>query len=176
MPRLTMLLLAGLLLTGCKVDVGYDDEANAKTKADAGAPAAAAPQTLVDPASADESATASVAAAAFLERVDADDVAATWASASPSLKQSVAEATWNTGISGLRAAAGDLESRHFTTVGVSDAVPDAPPGHYAFVFYRTDFARAKDVEEKVVLHWHDGAWKVAGYHLSARAGQAAQQP
>jgi hypothetical protein len=172
MPRLTMLLLAGLLLAGCKVDVGYDDDANAKGNA----PVASSAKAVAGPATADESATAAVAAAAFLERVDADDVAATYASASPSLKESVAEATWNTGISGLRLAAGDLEARRFATVGVTDAVPDAPPGHYAFVFYRTDFARAKDVEEKVVLHWHEGQWKIAGYHLSARTGQAAQSP
>jgi hypothetical protein len=61
---------------------------------------------------------------------------------------------------------GALESRTAVGTSFSAEVPDLPPGDYANLQFRTNFANKVDAYEAISLErTADGAWLVIGYSL-----------
>jgi hypothetical protein len=126
---------------------------------------------IATPAPAQESeaekdeAAAVLAVANWFAIVDAGDYGASWDAAAKALQGAVTRDDWAEAVASARAAFepfGDriqVASRHMTDP------PNAPPGEYALMQYRTTVAGGLTVIETVVPMKEDGEWKVSGYFV-----------
>lgn len=113
---------------------------------------------------AEQQAEATAAALEFLAVVDAGDYERTWVEAGPLLRQTDTKIGWLMLLRTSRAALGDLRERKRLGVGFVSKVRGGPPGRYAGVAFEGRFANTT-VQEHVPLQFHDGQWKITGYHI-----------
>jgi hypothetical protein len=120
-----------------------------------------------DPA---EEKAALAAARQFVQQIDDAQLDAVWERAGAAWKSAIAKPVWKASLGGLRATMGRAKVREFAGGGFSpSAGGDAPPGHYCFIFFHTQFETAT-AEEKVVLNLEDGQWRLVGYWLDKKWG------
>ena len=106
------------------------------------------------------------AARAWLVQVDKGDADASWNSAGAKFRDAFPLDKWRDALKTYRAPLGTLDSRTATSTTFSTDVPDLPPGDYANVQFRTNFATKIDAHEAISLErTADGTWLVIGYAL-----------
>ena len=112
-----------------------------------------------------DEAAAVLAVANWFAIVDAGDYAGSWDAGAQALQAAVTRDDWVDAVSSARAAFepfGDriqVASRHMTDP------PNAPPGEYALMQFRTAVSGGRTVIETVVPMKDDGEWKVSGYFV-----------
>jgi hypothetical protein len=106
------------------------------------------------------------AARSWLALVDKGDADASWKSAGAKFDEVFPLDKWREALKTYRTPMGALESRTAIATTFSTDVADLPPGDYANVQFRTNFANKVDAHESISLeHTADGTWLVIGYAL-----------
>lgn len=106
------------------------------------------------------------AANRWLALADADDAAATWDQAAPSLRAAVPKAGWSGALKQVRQTFGAVKSRKVASSEFKRSLPGAPDGEYVVIQYDTQFEhKAHAVETVVPMRDQDGSWKVSGYFV-----------
>jgi len=124
-------------------------------------------QKLTDAGTAEERKSAITVAERALRQFDNQQWEASWQLVGDYLRGLVDREGWPRVVATLRGGLGDIQSREPDTIGFADSLPDVPPGRYAVLMFRSDFAH-KSVREKVVLVREDGIWMLAGYFVRHR--------
>ncbi len=123
---------------------------------------AALPAAAQDP----RAGAAQSAARAWLVQVDKGDADASWNSAGAKFRDAFPLDKWRDALKTYRTPLGTLDSRTAISTTFNTEVPDLPPGDYANVQFRTNFATKIDAHEAVSLErTADGTWLVIGYAL-----------
>lgn len=100
---------------------------------------------------------------AWLALADADDAAATYATASKRFRDTMPLAQWGPGFAQVRGQFGKIVRRTIVSTQPSNGPPEAP-GQFVVMIFRSEFEkRPQGVETLTIEHEPDGAWRVAGY-------------
>jgi hypothetical protein len=106
------------------------------------------------------------AAQKWLALVDAGNYGESWDHASASFKEKVTKEQRQQALDQHRASLGKLESREFKAAQYKTELPQAPPGKYMVLQYRTKFANGGPVIETITpMLDEDGTWRVSGYYI-----------
>jgi hypothetical protein len=124
--------------------------------------AAAQPLTAQTP-----EADAQRAAEAWLALVDSTHYAESWTQAAAAFRAAVTQGTWDSTMTSVRAPLGAARSRELLGAQYSTSLPNAPPGEYVLLQFRTVFAGRETpaIETVVPMKDPDGAWRVSGYFI-----------
>ncbi|MFA7342664.1 MAG: DUF4019 domain-containing protein [Terrimicrobiaceae bacterium] len=121
--------------------------------------------TKTEPATPTEKA-AVAAAETWIAGIDAGNYPQSWKAASELFQKAIAEAGWNTAVTGVRKPLGALVSRALKSARYTKSLPGAPDGEYVFMQFDTSFAAKKTAVETVTFMLEkDGAWRAAGYFI-----------
>lgn len=117
--------------------------------------------------SSDTSATGLAAAAAlsWLAIVDQGDYETSWDRAAPAFQQALTKADWVTAVSAARVPFEPFGARTLINADYHESLPDAPPGPYVIVQYRTEVSQGRRVIETVVPMRTANGWLVSGYFV-----------
>jgi hypothetical protein len=108
--------------------------------------------------------TVQAAARDWLALIDRGDAGASWDAAAAKFRAAIAREPWIGASAKVRAPFGKVTQRAVFSTGFGRTFPGAPEGEYAFVVFRTSFARRSDTQETVTLEREpDGVWRVVGY-------------
>lgn len=125
----------------------------------------AAPVVAQETEAEKDEAAAVLAVANWFAIVDSGDFGGSWDAGAQALQGAVTREDWVEAVSSARASFepfGDrtqVASRHMTDP------PNAPPGEYALMVFRTAVSGGRTVIETVVPMKEDGEWKVSGYFV-----------
>lgn len=109
---------------------------------------------------------AAAAALSWLASVDQGDYEASWERAAPAFQQAVTRADWVTAVSAARVPFEPFGTRTLIKAEYHESLPNAPPGPYVIVQYRTEVSQGRRVIETVVpMRTADGRWLVSGYFV-----------
>lgn len=109
---------------------------------------------------------ATVAARLWLTLVDQLDYADSWSDAHEAFRGAVTEEQWVAQMRRIRMPLGEVDEREPLSAEYTTELPNAPPGEYVVIRFRTDFARlAGAVETVVPMKSEDGTWRVSGYFI-----------
>lgn len=89
----------------------------------------------------------------------------TWAETSKHFQAAVPEAAWVQQVAALRTQLGTFEGRTLDQAEYATDVPNAPPGEYVALIYKSEFANLESAREVLSLTFEDGHWKVVGYFV-----------
>lgn len=103
----------------------------------------------------------------ILTLLDSNEIGKAWDEASAPLQSLTPRLTFIAGVKGMRAAAGDFQSRKLKAIGFLKDLPDAPQGFYSAAIFETNFERIT-VEEKLIFYQDGTVWRLAGYFLTKR--------
>ena len=104
------------------------------------------------------------AAQQWLALVDQARYGQSWDEASSYFRQKVTKEQWVQMVTKERGPRGKVESRQFKLAELKTDVPDAPPGKYMVMQYRTKFSDAGAMIETITpMLDKDGKWKISGY-------------
>lgn len=93
---------------------------------------------------------ATAAAATWLLLVDNAEYEASWDQAAPAFQQAVSKVDWVRSVSQARAPFEAFGARRLTSAEFHETLPNAPPGPYVILLYRTEVAQNGPVIETVV--------------------------
>jgi hypothetical protein len=110
-------------------------------------------------------AAAQVAAESWLVYVDGGHYQMSWQGAAEGLRQQVTEEQWEQAARQVRQQVGDPRERILQEVRHTSDLPQAPPGEYVVLIYRTEFERATGIEQLVMVLEEDGQWRPVGYFV-----------
>ena len=106
------------------------------------------------------------AAQQWLALVDAGKYGESWDQASTFFKEKLTKEQWQQALNQVRTPLGKLESRQFKAAQYTTQVPNAPPGKYMIIQYRTKFANGGPMIETITpMLDKDGTWRVSGYFI-----------
>jgi hypothetical protein len=110
--------------------------------------------------------TADTAAHRWLALVDSGDVAKSWDEAALVFQLSVTKSKWEQAVRSARAPFEPFGARHEILARYTTDPPNAPPGRYVVLQYKTDVSGGRHVVETVVPTF-DGqrGWRVSGYFV-----------
>jgi hypothetical protein len=109
---------------------------------------------------------AQAAATAWLGLVDRGRYGESWDSAASAFRQSIAKPSWEAAVGSARRPFEPFGERQQVAASVHTKLPNAPPGHYVVLQYRTKTGGGKTVIETVTpMKDSDGAWRVSGYYI-----------
>lgn len=126
------------------------------------------PSTLPAQVARDTSATTQAGAAglAWLALVDAGDLEASWDSAAPALQEAIGRNDWVTAVARARSPFEPFGQRTLIGATYRATLPNAPPGPYVVLQYRTAVDGDRAVIETVVpMRLPAGSWLVSGYFV-----------
>ena len=126
--------------------------------------AALAAQAPVDTAAALR--TADTVAHAWLALVDKGEIAKSWDEAALSFQLAVTKIKWTQLVVSARAPFEPFGARHQILARYTTDPPNAPPGQYVLLQYKTDVSGGRQVVETVVPTL-DGkrGWRISGYFV-----------
>lgn len=102
----------------------------------------------------------------WLVLIDRGDAASAWDAAAKQFRTAIARERWVEALAQVRAPLGALEQRAVLSTRFDKTFPGAQEGEYAFVVYRSAFAKRADGQETVTLEREpDGVWRVLGYTI-----------
>ncbi|MBS1173880.1 MAG: hypothetical protein H6R05_11 [Burkholderiaceae bacterium] len=109
---------------------------------------------------------AKLASVAWLQCIDQNENADSWAKAASVFQHAITQADWVKEVEAVRVEFGEcLVHNHHSAIFTQD-LANAPTGAYVVIQYQSDFARQVNVTEVVTCFKEiDGSWKVAGYFL-----------
>lgn len=110
-------------------------------------------------------AVAQEAAEAWLAHVDADRYEASWEAAAEPLRQQVSQTQWEQAGRQVRQQVGAIRGRTLEDARHTTDIPQAPPGEYVVLIYRTSFERGSATEQLIMMLEDDGAWRAVGYFV-----------
>ncbi|HTV64606.1 MAG TPA: DUF4019 domain-containing protein [Bryocella sp.] len=106
------------------------------------------------------------AAQKWLALVDAGSYGESWDQASSLFKEKLTMVQWQQALTQVRTPLGKLESRQFKAAQYKTELPQAPPGKYMVLQYRTKFANGGLMIETITpMLDKDGTWRVSGYYI-----------
>jgi len=106
------------------------------------------------------------AAQKWLALVDAGSYGESWDQASSLFKEKLTMEQWQQALTQVRTPLGKLESRQFKAAQYKTELPQAPPGKYMVLQYRTKFANGGLMIETITpMLDKDGTWRVSGYYI-----------
>ena len=106
------------------------------------------------------------AAQKWLALVDAGSYGESWDQASSLFKEKLTMVQWQQALTQVRTPLGKLESRQFKAAQYKTELPQAPPGKYMVLQYRTKFANGGPMIETITpMLDKDGTWRVSGYYI-----------
>lgn len=109
---------------------------------------------------------ATVAARLWLTLVDQLDYADSWTEAHETFRTAISQEGWVRQMRRVRSPLGDAGARDVISARYTTDLPNAPPGEYVLIQFRTDFAQLADAVETVVpMRAADGTWRVSGYFI-----------
>jgi hypothetical protein len=110
--------------------------------------------------------TADTAAQTWLALVDKGEIARSWEEGALVLQLGVTETKWEQLVRSARAPFEPFGARHRIMARYTTDPPNAPPGQYVLLQYKTDVAGGRQVVEAVVPTL-DGkrGWRVSGYFV-----------
>jgi hypothetical protein len=110
---------------------------------------------------------AQAAAESWLAVVDSAHYAVSWSQAAAAFRAAVSQQTWDSTLGQVRTPLGAVQSRALLGAQYTTTLPNAPPGEYVVLQFRTVFAgRAEPAVETVVpMKERDGTWRVSGYFI-----------
>ncbi len=145
-----MMLAMVLVLCSCKVRIGPEKE---------------------EPVSAGtEQQQREVLAAAekFADRLDKGRYAESWELVGPVLLASSTKQKFTGHLATIRKPLGAAGKREIIGFGFQKKLDNAPPGQYATIAVKTDFAKVGGVKETFVFEQAGKDWKLVGYWLSKK--------
>ncbi len=117
------------------------------------------------PPSADEAA-ATKAALAWLDLLDAGMYGQTWEAAAEAFQSAVTKANWEQSVVSARDPYEPFGARVLFLARYTEELPNAQPGEYFILQYRTAVSEDRTVVETLVpMRDPDGVWRVAGYFV-----------
>jgi len=110
--------------------------------------------------------TADTVAHAWLALVDKGEIAKSWDEAALSFQLGVTKTKWTQLVVSARAPFEPFGARHQIMARYTTDPPNAPPGRYVLLQYKTDVSGGRQVVETVIPTL-DGTrgWRVAGYYV-----------
>jgi hypothetical protein len=109
-------------------------------------------------------AAATQAAVVWLDLIDYGKWDESWDTAAPDLQQDLTKEEWAQALIHARGLLEPLSDRTFTGATFMASIPNAPPGPYVVIEYRTRTGAGKEALETVTpRRWPDGTWRVSGY-------------
>lgn len=109
---------------------------------------------------------AQVAARSWLTLVDGRRYGESWDSGSVFFRQAVTRPGWEDALHKARSPFETFSGRQLLSASYRTALPQAPPGQYVVIEYRTGAGGGKKVVETVTpMKDQDGQWRVAGYFV-----------
>lgn len=108
---------------------------------------------------------AAEAGLAWLELVDAKEFEESWVTGSSALQTSASPQVLKSMISDGREPFRPLGVRTLVSAQELSNPPNAPPGEYVMLRYRTEASGDRTITETVVPRWEGDAWRVAGYFI-----------
>lgn len=101
----------------------------------------------------------------WLAIVDAGDYGGSWDAGALAFQEAVTRENWVTAVTRARESFEPFGDRVQTASRHMTDPPNAPPGEYALMQFRTRVAGDRTVIETVVPMKEDGVWKVSGYFV-----------
>ncbi|HZI23232.1 MAG TPA: DUF4019 domain-containing protein [Gemmatimonadales bacterium] len=109
---------------------------------------------------------ATKAATRWLTLVDSTRYAASWDSSAAMLRSQVTKSAWQEAAVGARSGVDPLGAREQLSAQYTRQLPNAPPGEYVVLQFRSAGRNQTRWTETVSLTLErDGAWRVAGYYI-----------
>src|SRR5438105_10431703 len=110
--------------------------------------------------------TADTAAHTWLALVDKGEIARSWDEGALVLQLGVTKTKWEQLVRSARAPFEPFGARHQIMARYTTDPPNAPPGRYVLLQYKTDVSGGRQVVETVIPTL-DGTrgWRVAGYYV-----------
>ncbi len=106
------------------------------------------------------------AAESWLMLLDSASYGESWEQAAKAFQQAVAKSYWETQVAQVRAPFLPFGERTLVKSQYLESLPNAPPGPYVILEYRTQVRDGKTVVERVVpMREADGTWRVSGYFV-----------
>ena len=106
------------------------------------------------------------AALAWLTLVDSGSFEESWDAAAPALQGAITKAAWAQALFTVRGPLEPFGARSLISAQFSATLPNAPPGPYVALRYRTSVSHSRYVVETVTpMHLPDGTWRVSGYYV-----------
>jgi Protein of unknown function (DUF4019) len=140
--RLFLIVVAALMLSGASVG---------RAQSDSTKPAVTAAQ---------------LAAASWLGLVDKGRYGESWDSAATFFRQAVARSSWEAAVASARRPFEPFGERQQVQASFQTRLPNAPPGQYVVLQYRTKTGGGRTVVETVTpMKDSDGNWRVSGYYI-----------
>ena len=102
----------------------------------------------------------------WLELLDQGRFAESWDSAAAAFKEAVAKDLWVQQVTAARAPFEPFGERDLLNATYANSPPNAPPGEYVVLQYKTAVSEGRTVTETVVpMKQDDGSWRVSGYFV-----------
>ncbi len=109
---------------------------------------------------------ATQAALDWLQLVDDGKYAESWEQAAAAFKRAVTKGAWEHSVVAARSAFEPFGERTIFVARYTTELPNAQPGEYFILQYRTQVPGRRTVVETVVpMRDSDGSWRVAGYFV-----------
>jgi hypothetical protein len=109
---------------------------------------------------------AQAAATSWLALVDRGRYGESWDSAAGVFRQSITKPTWEAAVGSARRPFEPFGERQQVAASFQTKLPNAPPGHYVVMQFRTKTGGGKTVIETVTpMRDSDGVWRVSGYYV-----------
>jgi hypothetical protein len=126
-----------------------------------------APAARAQAASGSSADSAAIAAARrWVALVDAGKYEASWDSAAALFRAALTKAQWVPAVGQAREPFEPFGARALLTSRYTRTLPNAPPGEYVILTYRTGVGAGRSVLETIVpMKDADGSWRVSGYFV-----------
>jgi hypothetical protein len=107
------------------------------------------------------------AAESWLALVDSARYGESWTQAAAAFRTAVSQGGWDSTMTRVRGPLGAARTRQLLGAQYSTSLPNAPPGEYVLLQFRTVFAGRETpaVETVVPMKDPDGTWRVSGYFI-----------
>ena len=104
------------------------------------------------------------AAESWLALVDSARYAGSWTEAAPAFRAAVSQGVWDSTLIRVRRPLGAVSSRELLRAQYTTSLPNAPPGGYVVLPFRTGFASRETsaVETVGPMKLSAGTWRVSG--------------
>lgn len=118
------------------------------------------------PADASAIADATQAALIWLAIVDGGQLGQSWEAAAPVLQQALTKEAWSRAVAQARGPLEPFGPRMLRAAQYAATLPNAPPGPYVVLQYRTKVSQGREAIETIVpMLQPDGSWRVSGYYV-----------
>jgi Protein of unknown function (DUF4019) len=109
---------------------------------------------------------ATSAASVWLVLVDQGKYDQSWEAAAPAFRAAVTKTAWALALTKARGPLEPFGGRTLLGAKYVESLPNAPPGPYVVIQFRTNVAGGREVVETVTpMRTPDGSWKVSGYFV-----------